>query len=126
MIALDANGADRGAATVAEGGRASGVPVRWADVAAPWLATAGGDTRGTVYSAAIVARVALRYDDTKADLVQDDEYEAVLHPLSAQIDPTTAISIDYDDRDLLSVPSPQLPYRLCDAAISTLTGGSPT
>ena len=28
MIALDANGADRGAATVAEGGRASGVPVR--------------------------------------------------------------------------------------------------
>ena len=28
MIALDANGADRGAATVAEGGRSSGVPVR--------------------------------------------------------------------------------------------------
>ena len=28
MIALDANGADRGAATVAEGGRRSGVPVR--------------------------------------------------------------------------------------------------
>ena len=28
MIALDANGADRGAATVAEGGRESGVPVR--------------------------------------------------------------------------------------------------
>jgi phosphate acyltransferase len=28
VIALDANGADRGAATVAEGGRASGVPVR--------------------------------------------------------------------------------------------------
>jgi glycerol-3-phosphate acyltransferase PlsX len=28
LIALDANGADRGAATVAEGGRASGVPVR--------------------------------------------------------------------------------------------------
>ena len=28
MIALDANGADRGAATVAEGGRTSGVPVR--------------------------------------------------------------------------------------------------
>ena len=30
---------------------------------------------------AIVARVALRYDETKADLVHDEEYEAVLFPL---------------------------------------------
>ena len=32
--------------------------------------------------AAVVARVALRYDDAKADLVHDEEYEAVLFPLA--------------------------------------------
>ena len=32
--------------------------------------------------AAVVARVALRYDDEKADLVHDEEYEAVLSPRS--------------------------------------------
>ena len=67
---------------------ASGVPVRWADVASPWLATIGGDPRGTRYEAAIVARVALRYDDDKADLVHDEEYEAVLFPLADPVDPT--------------------------------------
>ena len=43
--------------------------VRWADVAAPWLPTIGGDPRGTRLEASVVARVALRYDDEKADLV---------------------------------------------------------
>jgi hypothetical protein len=46
---------------------ADGAMVRWADVAAPWLATIGGDSRGTRYEASIVARVSLRYDDEKAD-----------------------------------------------------------
>ena len=65
---------------------ASGVPVRWADVASPWIATIGGDPRGTRYEASIVARVALRYDDEKADLVHDEEYEAVLFPLADPVD----------------------------------------
>jgi glycerol-3-phosphate acyltransferase PlsX len=40
VIALDANGADRGAATVAEGGRTSGVPVR---IFGPAAEIGGGD-----------------------------------------------------------------------------------
>jgi hypothetical protein len=71
-------------------GVAEGVLVRWVDPAAPWVSTAGGDPRGTVRAAAVVARVALRYDETKADLVHDEEYEAVLFPLSDPIDVTTA------------------------------------
>ena len=67
---------------------AGGVAVRWADVASPWLATVGGDARGSRYEASIVARVALRYDDEKADLVHDEEYEAVVFPLPAQVDVT--------------------------------------
>jgi hypothetical protein len=71
----------------------------------------------TTYAAAVIARVALRYDDTKADIVHDVEYEAVLHPLSSHVDVTTAIAVDYDDRDLRdAVPSP-IAYRLTDAPI---------
>ncbi len=47
---------------------ASGIPVRWADIAAPWLTTVGGHTRGSRLESAIVARVALRSDDDKAAL----------------------------------------------------------
>ncbi len=96
---------------------ASGTAVRYADVASPWLATVGADPRGPVRAAAIVARVALRYDDTKADLVHDEEYEAILYPLTAQVDVSRAVAVDYDDRDLRTdVPTPCV-YRLADAPI---------
>jgi len=71
---------------------AAGVMVRWADVASPWLTTIGGDTRGARYEASIVGRVALRYDDEKADLVHDEEYEAVIFPLAEPVDPTRSIA----------------------------------
>ncbi len=79
---------------------ADGTPVRWADPAAPWLTTVGAATSGTRYEAAAVARVKLRYDDTAADLVADQEWEAVLFPLVEQPDAATAVAVDYDDRDL--------------------------
>ncbi|MEY2400353.1 MAG: hypothetical protein QOJ08_464, partial [Ilumatobacteraceae bacterium] len=96
---------------------ADGVPVRWADVAAPWVATVGGDPRGTRYEAAVVARVALRYDDEKADLVHDEEYEAVIFPLVDPVDATRSIAVDYDDRDLRpEAPNPCV-YRLPNATV---------
>ena len=100
---------------------ASGVAVRWADVASPWLATVGGDPRGARYEASIVARVALRYDDDKADLVHDEEYEAVLFPLADPVDATRSIAVDYDDRDLRpDAPSPCV-YRLPNAPVKDKT-----
>jgi Helicase HerA, central domain len=100
---------------------ASGVPVRWADVASPWLATIGGDPRGTRYEAAIVARVALRYDDEKANLVHDEEYEAVLFPLADPVDASRSIAVDYDDRDLRPDAPASCVYRLPNAAIKNKT-----
>ncbi|HAP75950.1 MAG TPA: hypothetical protein DCR14_07700, partial [Acidimicrobiaceae bacterium] len=100
---------------------ADGVPVRWADVAAPWLADVGGDSRGTQWEAGIVARVALRYDDEKADLVHDEEYEAVLFPLTATVDATRAVAADWDDRDLRVEVPPQAAYRITDAPIGKAT-----
>ncbi|HEY1280477.1 MAG TPA: DUF87 domain-containing protein, partial [Acidimicrobiales bacterium] len=94
-----------------------GVPVRWADPAAPWLSAIGGASASSTFAAAAVARVALRYDDTKADLVHDEEYETVLFPLSAHPDVTTATAVDYDDRDLREAAPTPCNYRLTDGPI---------
>ncbi len=100
---------------------AAGVAVRWADVASPWLATIGGDPRGARYEASVVARVALRYDDDKADLVHDEEYEAVVFPLVDPVDASRCIAVDYDDRDLRTeAPNPCV-YRLPNAAVKNKT-----
>lgn len=101
---------------------ADGVAVQYVDVAAPWLAEAGGDPTGSRLAPAIVARVRLRYDETKADLVHDQEYECVIAPLPATVDAGAAIAVDYDERDLRSDPMVDRPiYRMTDAKISTKT-----
>lgn len=96
---------------------AGGVAVRWVDPASPWLASVGGSTTSTTHAAAIVARVQLRYDETKADLVHDEEYETVIFPLGEQVDVTTAASVDYDDRDLRTAAPTTISYRLASAPI---------
>ena len=95
--------------------------VRWADVAAPWLATIGGDSHGTRFEASVVARVALRYDDEKADLVHDEEFEAVMFPLTEPVDVTRSIAVDYDDRDLRPEAPAQCVYRLPSVGVKDKT-----
>jgi hypothetical protein len=102
------------------------IPVRWIDVAAPWLAAAGGDPRGDRLQAAVVARVQLRYDETKADLIHDTEYECVLTPLDESVDASTAIAVDFDDRDLRTDAPERAIYRMPRAAISTASFFSST
>jgi hypothetical protein len=96
-------------------------PVRYVDVASPWLRDVGGDSRGTRLDAAIVARVSVRYDETKADLVHDEEFEAVIHPLGEQIDVSQLVQVDYDDRDLRTDPPENAIYRLNDAKLANKT-----
>ncbi len=100
---------------------ADGVPVRYVDVAAPWLGEVGGDSRGARAEAAVVARVSVRYDETKADLVHDEEYEVVLYPLGEQVDASQLVQVDYDDRDLRTDPPEGVVYRLTDAKIANKT-----
>jgi len=83
---------------------AEGIPVRWVDPAAPWLRAVGADPASNVLQAAIVARVALRYDEARADLVHDEEYELVLVPLTDPLDAAAAVAVDHDDRDLRDAP----------------------
>lgn len=100
---------------------ADGTAIRWADVASPWLADVGGDSRGTKFAAAAVARVNLRYDETKADLVHDDEFECVVYPLGEQIDASEMVKVDYDDRDLRTEAPEGAVYRLTDAKLANKT-----
>ncbi len=100
---------------------ADGTPVRWVDVAAPWLSEAGGDPTGTRFDASIVARVQLRYDETKAGLVHDEEYECVITPLGETVDVGKAIAVDYDDRDLGSTEPQGAVYRMSDAKLTDKT-----
>lgn len=98
---------------------ADGTAVRYVDLAAPWLAEVGADTRSATLQAAAVARVALRYDDEKLDLVQDEEYEIVLTPLHELLDVSTHVAVDYDDRDLVVDAPAGANYLMCDARIDT-------
>ncbi len=99
---------------------ATGIAVSYLDPAAPWAATIGASA-GTRLQAAAIARVRLRYDDTKADLIHDEEYEAVLCPLPAVPSPTDFTSVDYDDRDLLAVAPQGAVYTLPVADIGRKT-----
>jgi len=98
---------------------ADGTPVRYLDAAAPWLGDIGGDSRGTVREAAVIARVAIRYDETKADLIHDTEFEAVLFPLGDHVDITKLAQVDYDDRDLRAEVPVGVVHRLTPAKIDT-------
>ncbi len=100
---------------------AAGIALRWADPSSPWLAAVGGDARGTRHEAGIAARVALRYDDEKADLLHDAEFEAILFPLGQQVDASRAIAVDYDDRDLRVETPGTCAYVLGDAPIKDKT-----
>jgi Helicase HerA, central domain len=95
---------------------AATVPVSYLDPAAAWASQVGA-VAGTRHHAAAVARVAMRFDDEKADLVADQEYEAVLFPLPERPDPSAAASVDYDDRDLRADAPPGVVYGLPLAAV---------
>ncbi len=98
---------------------APGIAVRWADVAAPWLAEVGAAPAGVRRAPAVVARIALRYDETKADVFHDEEYEAVVFPLREHTDVSRSVGVDYDDRDLRVEPPTACTYVLTGAPLKT-------
>ncbi|TDT17044.1 uncharacterized protein DUF87 [Ilumatobacter fluminis] len=98
------------------------IPVRYVDVAAPWIADVGGSERGNRLQAAVVARINLRYDETKADLVHDEEFECVITPLDDHVDVTQLVAVDYDERDLRTAPPTESPvYVMTDAKLANKT-----
>ena len=79
---------------------ADGIPVRYLDPAAVWASDVGADPTSTAYEAAAAVRLAARYDETRAGVDHTVEWEAVLFPLSGDVE--QAIEVDYDERDFRS------------------------
>ncbi|MDO8309595.1 MAG: DUF853 family protein [Actinomycetota bacterium] len=96
---------------------AEGVRVSYLDPAAPWAATIGA-APGSHVRPAVIARVHLRFDDTKVDLVHDEEYEAVLFPIPAMPGGADFATVDYDDRDFTDQAPSSLAYGLASADIA--------
>jgi hypothetical protein len=96
---------------------AAGIGVRWVATTATWLGDIGGDGAGPVYEPAIVARVHLRYDEAKADLVYDVDRDAVLFPLEGEIDAGRSADVVYSDADLLTAAPASVAYRVTRAPI---------
>jgi hypothetical protein len=99
---------------------ADGVPVRYLDPAASWAASEGA-VPGSRLVPGVVARVRERFDETKADLVHDQEYEAVLMPIPDSPRPEDFRSVDGDDRDLLEEPPAGARHELAPSAVATKT-----
>ena len=98
------------------------VQVRYVDPASPWLPDIGGDAEGKRLVAGIAARINMLFDDTKADLRHEVEYEAIIFPIDDEIDVDDAIEVDFDDRDLRKEPFGEgHAYVLPDAKIGTAT-----
>ncbi|MCC6238234.1 MAG: DUF853 family protein [Dehalococcoidia bacterium] len=97
---------------------ASGVPVFYADPSAGWLEAVGAGG-GSRLAPALAARLYLRFDDTKLQLDQTDEWEAVLFPLEARVDLEALRHVDYDARDLRSTPPDGALYALTGAPLGT-------
>ncbi len=102
---------------------AEGVPVAFMDPAAPWATQVGAvpaAATGPRLQAAVIARVAVRYEMPKADPIPE-EYEAVLFPAPEQSLTLSPIDVDYDDRDLVAQPPPNARYVLPAAKVATKT-----
>jgi len=100
---------------------ADGIPVRYLDPAAGYLEIVGGSPSGTRLQAAVAVRVNLFFDEARANLRHEVEWEAIITPLDGPIDADSAIMVDYDERDLLRDAPDNAVYRLPDAKIANKT-----
>ena len=83
----------------------------------PWAEQIGAVAGGTRLSAFLAARVSVRFDDSSADVDEQEEYEALYGPLEDGLDLTTERAVDYDDRDLAEAPPAGATYVLPGAKI---------
>lgn len=100
---------------------ADGIPVRYLDPAANFIQALDASESGTRLQAAVAVRVSLLFDETKANLRHEAQWEAIITPLHGPIDADAAIMVDYDERDLLKKAPENAVYRLPDAKIANKT-----
>ena len=78
---------------------APGISVAYLDAAAPWAASVDAAPGGERLRAYVVARVSVRFNDTRAAIDERQEYEALYGPLDGGLDLERETTVDFDDRD---------------------------
>ncbi len=96
---------------------AAGIPVSFLDPAAPWAAGIGAVPGSSRFHAFLAARVALRYDDSTADVDEEQEFEAVYGPLDGGVDLDSETQVDYDERDFAAAAPAGAVYVLPTAPV---------
>ena len=98
---------------------AKGVDVRYVRRDAPWADEVGLDPQGTRLVPAFAIRMQLLFDETKADLRHESEWEAVVAIGDGSIDPDDAVVVDFDDRDFTTEAPDGAVYVLPEADIDS-------
>lgn len=97
---------------------ADGVRVSWLDPAAPWADTLGLDGRGGRLEAGLAGRVRMVFDERRADLRHEVEWEVVFPPpLDTVVRPEAMEAVDYDARDFRPEPPAGARYVLPQAPL---------
>ncbi len=78
------------------------LPMKYVHSSAPWLDAVGAREGGTKLMPALAARMNLLFDETKADLRHNEEWEAIIPLTGDAIDADDAIEVDFDDRDFVN------------------------
>jgi hypothetical protein len=91
---------------------AAGITVSFLDAAAPWASGIGAVPGSSRLRAFLAARVSLRYDDSTADVDEQEEFEAVYGPLDGAFDLDSETQVDYDERDFAAAPPASAVYVL--------------
>jgi hypothetical protein len=91
----------------------------YVDATAPWAAEVGAVPGGRRLTPALAARVRMLFDDTRADLRETVEWEAVAAVGQGDVDWASAVTVDYDARDLRREPPGDVAYVLTGAPLDS-------
>ncbi len=83
---------------------ADGVRVTWLDPSAPWASQVGVGSNTARLEAGLATNVRMVFDETKADLRHEVEWEVVWFPLGATVKAEQATPVDFDARDFRDAP----------------------
>jgi len=95
----------------------SKVRVRYLDPAVSWGRDVGVGMGSRRLDVGVAIRVRMLFDESRADLRYEEEWEAVLFPLGANPRPEDAIAVDYDTRDFRGSPPDGATFVLPEAPV---------
>jgi hypothetical protein len=93
--------------------------VGYLDPAAPWAASVGAAAGPGSLHAGVALRVKLLFDEDRADVRHEEEWEAVLFPVGPDSRVEDAVQVDYDDRDFRGDPVGSAPFVLPTVPVQT-------